>query len=41
MGFRYMGKATGDTDQEVKDNAYDQLHHYFPQWITFDELTKG
>ena len=41
MGFRYMGKATGDTDQEVKDNAYDHLHHYFPQWITFDELTKG
>jgi hypothetical protein len=40
-GFKYMGKAIGNTDQEVIDNAYDQLHPYFPTWMTYDELMQG
>jgi hypothetical protein len=40
-GFKYMGKAIGNTDQEVEDNARDQLNSYYPEWITYDELMKG
>jgi len=40
-GFKYMGKAIGNTDQEVADNARDQLNSYYPEWITYDELMKG
>ena len=40
-GFKYMGKAIGNTDQEVVDNARDQLNSYYPEWITYDELMKG
>ncbi len=35
-----MGKAIGNTDQEVADNARDQLNSYYPEWITYDELMK-
>jgi len=40
-GFKYMGKAIGNNDQEVADNARDQLNSYYPEWITYDELMKG
>jgi len=40
-GFKYMGKAFGNNDQEVADNARDQLNSYYPEWITYDELMKG
>ena len=40
-GFKYMGKAIGNTDQEVTDNERDQLNSYYPEWITYDELMKG
>ena len=40
-GFKYMGKAIGNTEQDVADNARDQLNSYYPEWITYDELIKG
>ena len=40
-GFKYMGKAIGNNDQEVADNARGQLNSYYPEWITYDELMKG
>ena len=40
-GFKYMGKAIGNNDQEVADNARNQLNSYYPEWITYDELMKG
>ena len=40
-GFKYMGKAIGNTEQDVADNARDQLNSYYPEWITYDELMKG
>ena len=40
-GFKYMGKAVGNNDQEVYENAKDQLKSYYPSWITYEELMKG
>ena len=40
-GFKYMGKAIGNNDHEVYENARDQLESYYPRWITYEELMEG
>jgi len=40
LGFKHMGYASGNSEQEVLADARSQLSSYTPQWMTYDEMNK-
>jgi len=40
LGFKDVGYASGNSEQEVLADAKRQLSTYNPQWMTYDEINK-
>jgi hypothetical protein len=38
LGFNQMGYASGNSEQEVLEDAKRQMASYNPQWMTYDEM---
>ena len=40
LGFKDVGYASGNSEQEVLADARRQLSSYNPQWMTYKEMNK-
>ena len=40
LGFKHVGWASGNSEQEVLADAKRQMSSYNPQWMTYDEMNK-
>ena len=40
LGFKQVGYASGNSEQEVLADAKRQMASYNPQWMTYDEMNK-
>jgi hypothetical protein len=40
LGFSQFGYASGNSEEEVLEDAKRQMASYNPQWMTYDEMNK-